>query len=184
MANNFLERVKELSEAQGFEITGGVNPADLQVNPQVRDMCAVDRCKMYDHNWMCPPACGELEYFAGRIIQCSEGLLVQTVAKLEDDFDFESMQDAADLHKERFTKLTDQVREEAAAAGASPFFLGAGTCTLCPTCSYPDSPCRHPQRAVVSMEAAGLWVSQVCSAAGIPYNHGKNTIAYTSCILL
>ena len=61
--------------------------------------------------------------------------------------------------------------------------LSAGTCTLCKPCAYPNEPYRFPDRAMVSMEAAGLVVSDVCTQAGIPYNHGKQTIAYSSCVL-
>ena len=46
------------------------------------------------------------------------------------------------------------------------------------------APCRHPDRALVSMEAAGLMVSEACETAGLPYYHGPGTISYTSCILL
>ena len=34
------------------------------------------------------------------------------------------------------------------------------------------------------MEAAGLLVTDACNAAGVPYNHGKLTMAYTGCALL
>jgi hypothetical protein len=34
------------------------------------------------------------------------------------------------------------------------------------------------------MEAYGLLVSDVCQKAGLPYYYGKQTITYTSCILL
>jgi hypothetical protein len=34
------------------------------------------------------------------------------------------------------------------------------------------------------MESAGLMVNDVCMSAGIPYNHGKNRIAYTGCVVL
>ena len=61
--------------------------------------------------------------------------------------------------------------------------LSAGTCTLCKECTYPDAPCRFPDKRLVSMEAAGLVVSEVCTQAGIDYNHGPQTIAYSGCVL-
>ena len=55
--------------------------------------------------------------------------------------------------------------------------------TRCKPCAYPE-PCRFPGRRLVSMEAAGLLVTDACNAAGVPYNHGRLTIAYTGCALL
>ena len=61
--------------------------------------------------------------------------------------------------------------------------MGAGACTRCRKCTYPDRPCRHPDRLYPSMEAYGLWVSDVCTRSGLGYNYGPQTITYTSCIL-
>ena len=36
---------------------------------------------------------------------------------------------------------------------------------------------------VSSMEAYGLFVTQVCRDAGVPYHHGEKTITYTACAL-
>jgi hypothetical protein len=33
------------------------------------------------------------------------------------------------------------------------------------------------------MEGYGLFVTQVCRDAGIPYHHGDKTITFTACIL-
>ena len=62
--------------------------------------------------------------------------------------------------------------------------LGAGSCTRCKQCSYPDAPCRFPERMTSSMEACGMLVLQVCKDNGLTYYYGPNTIAYTSCFLL
>ena len=59
--------------------------------------------------------------------------------------------------------------------------LGAGTCTLCRECTYPDSPCRQPERRISSMEAYGILVSDICSGNQVKYYYGPKTIAYTSC---
>jgi predicted metal-binding protein len=62
--------------------------------------------------------------------------------------------------------------------------LGAGCCTICRTCAYPDAPCRFPDRAVASMEAFGLLVLEVCKANGLQYYYGSDKMAYNSCFLL
>ena len=62
--------------------------------------------------------------------------------------------------------------------------MGAGTCRRCARCTYPDAPCRFPEEQVVSMEAYGLLVSQVCQDCGAVYYHGPRTMTYVSCIFL
>jgi len=34
-----------------------------------------------------------------------------------------------------------------------------------------------------SMEGYGLFVTQVCRDAGVPYHYGEKTITYTACVL-
>lgn len=172
--------ITEIIDECGFDQTGQCSTDSVVVNPLVRDMCAADKCAMYNANWACPPACGELDYFQNEISARDTCYLVQTVAELEDSFDIETMAEAEHTHKERVLKLNELVK----ANYPDALVLSAGTCTICPQCSYPDAPCRFPDKRMVSMEAAGIWVSDLCQRAGIPYNHGPNTMAYTSCVLL
>ena len=62
--------------------------------------------------------------------------------------------------------------------------IGAGACTKCRECTYPDAPCRFPKQAFASMEAYGMLVLQVCKSNNMKYYYGPNTIAYTSMFLL
>ncbi len=62
--------------------------------------------------------------------------------------------------------------------------IGAGCCTACAQCTYPDEKCRFPERMVSSMEAYGMLVLEVCKANGLQYYYGADKMAYTSCFLL
>ena len=62
--------------------------------------------------------------------------------------------------------------------------MGAGTCRRCASCTCPHAPCRFPEEQVVSMEAYGLLVSQVCQDCGAAYYHGPRTMTYVSCVFL
>ncbi|MEA5019126.1 MAG: DUF2284 domain-containing protein [Gordonibacter sp.] len=169
---------------EGFECWGSLPARLLEVNPEVRAMCAADHCRSYGKSWACPPACGTLEDYADTLRSFAACVIVQTVFALEDEFDIEGMQEAERLHKQRFGRFVEEAKGLLGQAAPSPLALGAGACTCCAQCSYPDQPCRLPDRAQVSMEAAGLLVSATCEAAHIPYYHGKGTISYTSCLLL
>jgi len=164
----------------GFSQTGELNVAALEFMPEVREMCSADRCHQYGKNWCCPPGCGSLEEAARRAALHTQGVLVQTIGQMEDDFDFEAILEASERHQKNFAALVEKLRVR------FPELLpmGAGACSICEECTYPDAPCRFPDRAITSMEAFGLWVSKVCEQSGVPYNNGKQTITYTSCYLL
>lgn len=174
------EAVIDLAKSVGFSHVGQVNIANLKFLPEVRDMCKSNRCQAYNKSWVCPPQCGTLEEITEKARQFHRGILVQTTAQMEDDFDLDTMMEAEQLHKEHFFALVDALRD------CFPQLLpmAAGTCTLCKTCSYPDAPCRFPDKAFTSMEAYGLMVSDVCKQSGLGYYYGPQTITYTSCVLL
>ena len=176
-----MSEIVELARAQGFDFMGTCSAKELVARPEVRSMCAAGKCHVYGHSWACPPACGELEEFQEKMNSFDHCLVVQTMAQMEDDFDVETMEEAGELQKRRVLKLVEAL--DAAGLSAETMTLSAGTCTLCAECTYPDEPCRFPDKRLVSMEAAGLVVSEVCTQAGIPYNHGPQTIAYSGCVL-
>ena len=170
--------VQEAIDQIGFDCVGSCSTEALVVREEVRDMCASGRCQIFGTSWACPPNCGSLEHFDQFVHEKNTCYVVQTIAHLEDDFDIEAMMDAEALQKERIGELHALLMKEVPEARV----LAAGTCTLCKKCSFPDEPCRFPDQAMVSMEAAGLVASDTCTAAGMPYNKGKLTLAYSSCV--
>lgn len=172
--------IKDAKEKFGFTEAGVLNTASLEFMPEVRDMCAADRCRSYNRCWTCPPACGTIEEISKKARKYTGGIIVQSVGQMEDEFDVEVMMETEQLQKERFYKLVDYIKKE----NPDCLPMSAGTCTICKKCSYPDAPCRFPDKAYPSMEAYGLFVSKVCEQSGVKYYYGKNTITYTSCILL
>ena len=171
--------IESLIAQVGFEDHGWCAASDLAVDSRVRDMCAADRCNFYNHSWACPPACGPIEDFQREFSDYDHCVVVQTVRELEDDYDIEMMMAADAIQKERIAKLSKLVAD----AGIQALTLSSGTCTICAPCAYPDDPCRFPDRRFVSMEAAGLNVTETCKAADVAYNHGPRTITYSGCIL-
>ena len=164
----------------GFSNAAALDPKTLVFKQEVRDMCAANKCKSYGKNWMCPPGCGTLEESAAKVSKYSRGIIVQTTMHLDDDFDIDTMMEAEKRQKECFEQMTDWIRKEY--PGCLP--MSVGTCTRCKQCTYPDAPCRFPDKTTTSMEAYGLVVSEVCKNAGIPYYYGPKTITYTGCYLI
>ncbi|MDO5401099.1 MAG: DUF2284 domain-containing protein [Eubacteriales bacterium] len=168
-----------LAEATGFTHTGPLDPKTLVLKQEVRQMCQANTCGQYGKRWSCPPGCGTLEELAAQIGACTSGILVQTVGQLEDSMDWEGMMEAEARHKKHFLQMYESLRTR----GVPVLAIGAGCCTQCKTCSYPDAPCRFPEKMVRSMEAFGMVVSEACKANHLPYYYGPDTIAYTSCFL-
>lgn len=174
------EQLAALAAEAGFSAWAPLDVATIELKSEVRDMCAVNSCGQYGKRWSCPPGCGTLEECGERIRACSHGILVQTYGDIEDGFDFEAMMEIEGDHKEHFTEMYAALRD----AGAEVLAIGAGCCTACAKCTYPDQPCRFPEKMVSSMEAYGMLVLEVCKANGLTYYYGADKMAYTSCFLL
>ena len=172
--------ILDLIKGSGFAALGRFDVAKLELRTEVRDMCAADRCHAYGNSWMCPPACGSLEHYQQLFKRYHTGYLFQTVAEMEDAFDYPAIDGASKLHAKRLSGLSQALAEY----GDDALLLGAGACTICDSCSYPDGSCRFPEQAFVSMEATGLVVYDVCKLTDLPYYHGPNTIAFCSCVLV
>lgn len=175
-----LDRLTQLAKDTGFTNVGELRRKDLTFMQEVRDMCAADKCHLYNKSWACPPACGSIEECAAQAQKYSRGIVVQSTGELEDSFDIEGIEALSDTHKQRFLSLSESLRK----AFPDMLPLGAGGCNLCETCTYPDAPCRFPDKAIPSMEAYGLLVSNVCERSNLPYYYGPNTLTYTSCFLI
>ena len=172
-----IEKAIEMALEQGFDTAASIDPSKLWFRQEVRDMCA--ECRSYNTRWTCPPACGTLEEATARVIPYSRGILVQTICRMENEFDYEAWGSTSRKHGDNFLVLTQKLDE----MGIDIMALGAGGCRRCDSCTYPDEPCRFPDLARPSMEACGLMVGDVCKDNGITYYYGRNTVAYNCCIL-
>ena len=173
------EKIMKLAKQIGFDTAAPLDPRTIILHEEVREMCAEGKCSAYGHNWTCPPECGDLDHCRSVIARYSEGVIVQTIGQLEDSLDYEAMMDTSHRHKENFERMAEKVRELYPDATC----LGAGGCTVCEKCNYPQ-PCRFPQKAFSSMEGFGMLVNEVCTKNNIPYYYGQNTIAFVGCYLL
>ena len=163
----------------GFSKAGGFAVENLKFMPEVREMCN-DSCFFYNRNWQCPPACAPFDELKRRAQQFSTGLLVQTIGEMEDPFDADTMNDTYKQHEDNFREFYNKLKADF----PNMLALGADTCKLCKVCTYPDAPCRMPDKVIAPIESYGLIVNDICKIAGVDYNYGKLKIAYTGCYLL
>ncbi len=175
-----IKQLEKIGVELGFTRVAPVDADTIQLLKDVRKMCEVNSCTAYGTRWTCPPGCGTLEECEERIRKYHHGVLVQTTGELEDEFDGEGMMETEERHKEHFLRMHDALVK----IYPDMLSLGAGTCTICRKCTYPDAPCRFPDKRFSSMEAYGMLVTQVCQDNGVDYYYGPGTITYTSCFLV
>ena len=174
------KKLAATAKKNGFTHYAYLDVSTLEFMQEIRDMCNPRQCKNYDKSWSCPPACASLEEMREYVKNYKNGILVQTVGELEDSLDWDGIMETGTQHKDNFRRMREELCEEYPKLLA----LGAGECRLCEECTYPESPCRFPDKMEVSMEACGLFVSKVCTDNDLGYNYGSEKIAFTSCFLI
>lgn len=169
-----MEELKQILEESGMFQYGIVDTADIEFSQAVRGMCEVNTCRKYGTTWACPPALGTVEECKNRLQHYEKFLVFSVKYDLEDSFDFEGMMEGMDKFKDACRLVHEKIRGH-----FSEFLMLSNEgCGLCKTCTYPDAPCRFPERVHGSLEGYGIFVDQLARKAGINYINGKDTVTY------
>ena len=179
------EEIYELLKKSALDLgayKASVIDADKIVTDRAfRDMCASNACGMYGKCYMCPPDVGEIDELMAEIRNYRYALVYQSVTELEDSFDYEGMVAA----RKKMPAVSLALRKVFAGVDIlDALHLSVGNCGVCPTCAKQSGePCRAPDLALPSLEAYGIDVSKLASAAGMKYINGQNTVTYFGCVL-
>lgn len=152
----------------------------LVFSQEIRGLCEANSCGCYDTCWTCPPAMGTVEECRERCLAYDTMLVFTGKYDLEDSFDVEGM----DRARKEFEVLCDKVNETFRKKYDDFLMLAAGACGRCKTCTYPDAPCRFPEKQCPSLEGMGIYVAQLAKEAGINYINGANTVTYFGAVLI
>lgn len=170
------ESFKEKIIALGAKAAAVIAVKDISFDAAFRSMYASNACGNYGRSYMCPPDIGEIETLIREAKSYSYALVYQTVGLLEDSYDFEGMMEAGRHHNDLAQRVRRLFEEE---CGQKALHLGAGGCRLCPVCGKKTGePCRFPDRAMSSLEAYGVNVSELVVQCGMRYINGENTVTY------
>lgn len=174
-----METLEQLFNRTGVFQHGIVNTAEIRFTQEVRAMCEVNTCQRYGKAWSCPPGLGTVDECQKRIQRYDKMLVFTVKYDLEDSFDYEGMTAG-------MTRFKQTCREIDAAL--KPYLkdyliLSNEGCDLCKECTYPDAPCRFPDRAHGSIEGYGIFVSELAKQAGVNYINGENTVTYFGAIV-
>ena len=172
----FQENLKKRLAPLVFECSF-IKSEELPFRTYVVDACAQNACGCYGKTWQCPPGVGTFEEVKAKCLAYENVLVFTTCHSLEDSFDIEGMHSGRLEHE----KITDQVT--AMFEDRKIRALSAEGCGLCKVCTYPNAPCRFPEKARSSVEANAISVVELAKQCGIHYKNGQNTVTYFSVIL-
>ena len=177
---------ERIAEESGAFQCGTVDTDQIRFLQEVRGMCEVNTCRQYGKTWVCPPAVGTLEECSERIRHYGKMIVFSVKYDLEDSFDYEGMQAGMAHFKEVCRRIDARMQEEGKTEGKKKDYmiLSNEGCDLCKECTYPDAPCRFPERAHGSLEGYGIMVSELAGQAGIRYINGSNTVTYFGGLLI
>ena len=156
-----------------------IKSAEIPFSEDVVNMCKSNQCGKYGTCWTCPPGVGELDVLESKIKSYENAAVFTYKQELEDCFDFEGMTEG----QQKARAVLDEIISKLVSDEVQFMALGCEGCHICEKCTYPDAPCRFPERAVPSVEACGINVVELSRKAGIKYNNGAETVTYF-CVIL
>lgn len=165
-----------LAIAQGADHAVVIPQQQVVLSEQFYAICQSNACGQFGRNYMCPPDVGDIEDLMARVREYPQVLVYQTISQLEDSFDWEGMQAAAQRH----AQLSQRIR-----AAVHPLLpvgslhLTCGGCGLCEPCAKVEGqPCRFPEDALPSVESYGVDVANTVKGTQLKYINGANTVTY------
>lgn len=152
----------------------------IVTDAQFRKICESNSCGRYGRCYQCPPDIGAIEDLIGKVHGYAKAVLYQSVAQIEDSFDFEGMMDAAAAH----SQLSQRLHRVLRTVMDSDFLHLSSGCRLCSQCAKVSGlPCRHPEESLGAMEGYGIDVYKTAKNTTLKYNNGENTVTYFGVIL-
>ena len=166
----------EIAKETGFTNAGLIPVENIPFDPVFRQACESNQCGRYGKCWTCPPAVGPIDELIARAKGYRYAVVYQTIGDIEDSYDFEGMMEVAASHNRNTRSFIE--RTEGIWKGRY-LHLSAGGCHYCGRCAKEDDqPCRFPEKALASLEAYGVMVSQLASRVSMKYINGVNTVTY------
>lgn len=145
------------------------------------DICKANQCGNYGKCWTCPPDVGNIDELIAKVKSFKGGILYQYFGDIEDSLDIEGMAEVGKVQAALVQKVNNEVVPQIT---SRHFHLGAGGCRLCERCGKRDNiPCRHPDKALPSMESCGIDVYNTTKTTSLKYINGQNTVTYFGLVL-
>lgn len=156
-----------------------LQPEEIEFSYRVRWICEQD-CDRYNTTWACPPAVGSVDECRHRCLQYKECFLFSTVAEVSDVINFEETMATRSAHEEITADIEAFIRSQ----GNECLALSTESCDICENCTYPDSPCRFPDKMHPCVESHGIIVSELAEKYNMDFTLSPTQILWFGIIFI
>ncbi len=153
-----------------------IGSEELMFSERIRHICETE-CPMYNTTWACPPAVGSVEACKERCLSYPHALMFTTMVEVHDIADIQACLDTRHDHE----KVAHYVEKMLRAAGAETMTLSTEACQVCAKCTWPDAPCRRPDRLYPCIESHGIVATAIAEKYGIDFI-GGNVVTWFSLV--
>lgn len=152
---------------------------DIFARERVRIICQTE-CQRYGSTWACPPAVGTLEECEAKIKSYSNAVFFSSVAEVSDVLNMEEMLATRQVHEELTTEVGDFLKSE----GHEIYILSTESCDICEVCTYPNAPCRFPEKMHPCVESHGIIVCELAEKYNMEFTLSANQILWFGILFL
>lgn len=145
-----------------------IDPRQIEFSERIRYVCEHE-CGMYGKSWACPPAVGSVAACREKVLSYPSGLVFTTLTEVEDIADMEATLATRKPHEQ----ITRQVRDILRQYSSDVLTLSTEACAVCEHCTYPDAPCRNPDRMFPCVESYGIVATDLAEKNGIEFYNGN-----------
>ena len=145
-----------------------IDPKQIEFSERIRYVCEHE-CTMYGKSWVCPPAVGTVAACREKVLSYPAGLVFTTLTEVEDIADLEATLATRAPHE----KITRQVRDILRQYSPDVLTLSTEACAICEHCTYPNAPCRNPDRMFPCVESYGIVATDLAEKNGIEFYNGN-----------
>lgn len=153
--------------------------SEIPFDEQSRSYCKANLCGRYGKTWNCPPAVGTYEECRKKAMSYKNAFVFTHKGRIDDYSDLKKM----DALRDETMAILFEISQKLSENGVRHLSLGCGGCNECPDCTYPDSPCRFPEKAVPPVESFGIDVGLLAERKGLTYYAGDGIVTFF-CIIL
>jgi predicted metal-binding protein len=149
-------------------------------DPSFRTLCEANHCGHYNRNWTCPPHVGDTDTLVREARRFGRAIVYQGVSEIRHPMDWPGTLKAGD----DFHRLTMAIMDGLVPKLGKALLLGCGPCRNCDPCAIrSQEPCRHPGKAIRSLEANCVDVGALAARCGMKYVNGPGTVTFFGSLL-
>ncbi len=137
---------------------------DIFFDESLIKYCEKNICGFYKKTWVCSPEVST-HFKLDRIKNAKEVIIFNKIYRLKNNSNVDNeIKDFRKLLK-GLKKLTSE----------NDLLFGIGGCEICGVCTYPNSACRYPNKAIFPLSIVGIDVLKTALKNNFKYDNGPNT---------